>query len=104
MNFPFTKITIGDWTQATASSGDLMAKCYFGKRQLVWELLVEVQRESKNKKLKKKMEIQWASILSLKASQGILEVEVIYMYIIRLVLTHSSILNLTICVVFSAVA
>ncbi|VVA93770.1 unnamed protein product [Arabis nemorensis] len=47
LNFSFTKITIGDWTQDTASSGDLMAKCFFGKRQLVWELLVELREPPK---------------------------------------------------------
>lgn len=39
--------------------GDLVAKCYFAKHKLVWEVLEQG--------LKSKIEIQWSDIMSLKA-------------------------------------
>lgn len=39
--------------------GDLVAKCYFAKRKLVWEVL--------EGGLKSKIEIQWSDIIGLKA-------------------------------------
>lgn len=54
--------------------GDLVAKCYFAKRKLVWEVLEDG--------LKSKIEIQWSDISAIKADfcenqPGILGVEVI---------------------------
>lgn len=40
--------------------GDLVAKCYFAKRKLVWEVL--------NGGLKSKIEIQWSDITAIKAA------------------------------------
>ena len=40
--------------------GDLVAKCYFAKHKLVWEVL--------DGSLKNKIEIQWSDIVALKAS------------------------------------
>lgn len=40
--------------------GDLVAKCYFAKRKLVWEIL--------DGGLKSKIEIQWSDITALKAN------------------------------------
>lgn len=40
--------------------GDLVAKCYFAKHKLVWEVL--------DGGLKNKIEIQWSDIMGLKAS------------------------------------
>ena len=59
--------------RASKYEGDLVAKCYFAKRKLVWEFL--------ENGLKSKIEIQWYDILSLKAvmqenQPGILEIEV----------------------------
>lgn len=56
------------------NEGDLVAKCYFAKRQLVWEIL--------RNGLKEKIEIEWSNIIGIQASMeenkpGILEVEVI---------------------------
>lgn len=40
--------------------GDLVAKCYFTKQKLVWEVLCEG--------LKSKMEIQWLQISAIRAT------------------------------------
>jgi hypothetical protein len=53
--------------------GDLVAKCYFAKHKLVWEVL--------EGGLKSKIEIQWSDIAALKAicpenGQGTLDVVV----------------------------
>lgn len=40
--------------------GDLVAKCYFAKHKLVWEVL--------DGGLKNKIEIQWSDIMALKAN------------------------------------
>jgi len=40
--------------------GDLVAKCYFAKQKLVWEVL--------EGELKSKIEIQWSDISQLKAN------------------------------------
>ncbi|KAA8547417.1 hypothetical protein F0562_003719 [Nyssa sinensis] len=52
--------------------GDLITKCYYGKRKLVWEVLKGA--------LKSKIEIQWSAILAIRAitvddEPGILEIE-----------------------------
>lgn len=51
-----------------------MAKCYYAKKKLVWEIMKE--------SLKSKIEIQWSDILAIRASTvanqpGILEIEVV---------------------------
>lgn len=48
------------WQYKSKHEGDLVAKCYFAKRKLVWEVL--------EGELKSKMEIQWSDIMSLKAN------------------------------------
>lgn len=54
--------------------GDLVAKCYFAKHKLVWEVLHDG--------LKSKIEIQWSDIIALKATcpeneqEGILDLVV----------------------------
>ena len=40
--------------------GDLVAKCYFAKHKLVWEVL--------DGSLKNKIEIQWSDIVAIKAN------------------------------------
>ena len=58
-----------------------MAKCYFAKHKLVWELL--------DGNLKNKIEIQWSDIVALKANYaedglGTLDVVVSYIFIAKL--------------------
>ncbi|XVE63122.1 hypothetical protein DITRI_Ditri06bG0174500 [Diplodiscus trichospermus] len=71
-NFPISLLRIGSWQRVSRNEGDLVAKCYFAKRKLVWEFL--------ENGLKSKIEIQWSDILSLMAVMnvdrpGILEIE-----------------------------
>ncbi|KAK6233272.1 hypothetical protein QQP08_016492 [Theobroma cacao] len=71
-NFPIALLRVGSWQRVSRNEGDLVAKCYFAKRKLVWEFLEHG--------LKSKIEIQWSDILSLKTviqedKPGILEIE-----------------------------
>lgn len=85
MNFEISKITIGEWTHKSVYPHDLIAKFYFAKKRLMWEILDE------DSKLKRKIEMQWSDVLSFRASfppqneTGTLEVEVVcntsYIYI-----------------------
>ncbi|XP_050920883.1 uncharacterized protein LOC127138465 isoform X2 [Lathyrus oleraceus] len=59
-NFPATVLRIGSWEYTSKHEGDLVAKCYFAKQKLVWEVL--------EGELKSKIEIQWADITALKAN------------------------------------
>ncbi|KAL9271455.1 hypothetical protein AKJ16_DCAP08373 [Drosera capensis] len=59
-NFPASLLKIGDWEYVSRYEGDLVAKCYFAKHKLVWEIL--------DGGLKSKIEIQWADIMGLKAN------------------------------------
>lgn len=58
-NFPASKLRIGTWECTSRYDGDLVAKCYYAKRKLVWEVL--------ESGLKSKMEVQWSDISALKA-------------------------------------
>lgn len=58
-NFPASMLQIGTWERNSRYDGDLVAKCYYAKRKLVWELL--------DSGLKSKMEFQWADISALKS-------------------------------------
>ncbi|KAG7580842.1 hypothetical protein ISN44_As08g005950, partial [Arabidopsis suecica] len=73
INFPMTKITIGDWTHVAVNPTGLKARCFFGKQKFVWEILDVVE----TKKKWKKMEIKWEDVLSLKADvqTGCLDIE-----------------------------
>ncbi|CAA7015892.1 unnamed protein product [Microthlaspi erraticum] len=78
--FPVSKITIGQWTHTAVHPDDLTAKCYFVRRKLMWEILDNVQTGAQVAKMKRKMEIDWADVLSLKTTYsadgtGTLEVE-----------------------------
>ncbi|KAH0994369.1 hypothetical protein GBA52_018233 [Prunus armeniaca] len=69
-NFGATLLRIGSWQRVTQHEGDLVAKCYYAKRKLVWEIL--------DQGLKSKIEVQWSDILSMRAvieenQPGILE-------------------------------
>ncbi|ESR66794.1 ATP-dependent DNA helicase [Citrus sinensis] len=59
-NFPASILRIGRWEYKSRYEGDLVAKCYFAKHKLVWEVL--------EGGLKSKVEIQWSDIMALKAS------------------------------------
>eukprot|EP01018_Ginkgo_biloba_P008676 Gb_07618 [translate_table: standard] len=72
-NFPASILKIGTWERVSRYEGDLVVKCFFAKRKLVWEVL--------DRGLKRKIEIDWSDITALKAigsesEQGVLEVEV----------------------------
>ncbi|KAH0664301.1 hypothetical protein KY284_029232 [Solanum tuberosum] len=59
-NFPGSVLRIGTWEYKSRYEGDLVAKCYFAKHKLVWEVL--------DGGLKNKIEIQWSDIIGLKAN------------------------------------
>ncbi|XP_042491138.1 uncharacterized protein LOC122070955 isoform X2 [Macadamia integrifolia] len=59
-NFPASLLRIGTWECISRYEGDLVAKCYFAKHKLVWEVL--------EGGLKSKIEIQWSDIMALKAN------------------------------------
>ncbi|KAL5183060.1 hypothetical protein HKD37_17G047040 [Glycine soja] len=59
-NFPASLLRIGSWEYKSKHEGDLVAKCYFAKHKLVWEVI--------EGELKSKMEIQWPDIMTLKAN------------------------------------
>ncbi|KAK4427611.1 hypothetical protein Salat_1530000 [Sesamum alatum] len=71
-NFPAIFIKIGTWQRITRHEGDLVAKLYYAKRKLVWEVL--------DGALKSKIEIQWSDIIAIRAvthenEPGTLEIE-----------------------------
>ncbi|CAK9329762.1 unnamed protein product [Citrullus colocynthis] len=59
-NFPASLLKIGRWEYKSRHEGDLVAKCYYAKHKLVWEIL--------EGGLKSKIEIQWSDIMGLKAN------------------------------------
>ncbi|KAH7859849.1 hypothetical protein Vadar_006212 [Vaccinium darrowii] len=59
-NFPAFLLRIGNWKYVSKYEGDLVAKCYFAKHKIVWEIL--------DGGLKSKIEIQWSDIMALKAN------------------------------------
>ncbi|XP_074561864.1 uncharacterized protein LOC141818235 [Curcuma longa] len=59
-NFPASLLRIGTWEYVSRHEGDLVAKCYFAKRKIVWEIL--------EGGLKSKIEIQWSDITALKGN------------------------------------
>ncbi|KAK8695287.1 hypothetical protein V6N13_000453 [Hibiscus sabdariffa] len=59
-NFPASLLRIGNWEYKSRYEGDLVAKCYFAKHKLVWEVLECA--------LKSKIEIQWSDIMAIKAN------------------------------------
>ncbi|XP_022038944.1 uncharacterized protein LOC110941596 isoform X2 [Helianthus annuus] len=59
-NFPASVLKIGTWEYKSRYEGDLVAKCYFAKHKLVWEVL--------DGGLKNKIEIQWSDIMAIKAT------------------------------------
>ncbi|CAI9103520.1 OLC1v1002017C2 [Oldenlandia corymbosa var. corymbosa] len=71
-NFPALYLKIGNWERISQNEGDLVAKCYYAKKKLVWEILEGA--------LKSKIEIQWSDIIGIRATvvedePGTLEIE-----------------------------
>ncbi|KAK4761069.1 hypothetical protein SAY87_005962 [Trapa incisa] len=62
-NFPASLLKIGTWEYKSKYEGDLVAKCYFAKHKLVWEVL--------DGALKNKIEIQWSDIVAIKANYAV---------------------------------
>ncbi|KAM0939188.1 hypothetical protein DsansV1_C21g0167921 [Dioscorea sansibarensis] len=59
-NFPASLLTIGNWEYVSRYEGDLVAKCYYAKHKIFWEVL--------DGGLKNKIEIQWSDIAAIKAA------------------------------------
>ncbi|XP_020534704.1 uncharacterized protein LOC110009395 [Jatropha curcas] len=53
-------LRIGSWEYNSRNEGELVVKCYFGKKRLIWEVL--------EGSTKSKIEINWCDIIALKAS------------------------------------
>ncbi|KAL7208265.1 hypothetical protein ACSBR1_030092 [Camellia fascicularis] len=71
-NFPALLLKFGSWERKSLHEGDLVAKCYYAKKKIVWEVLEGA--------LKSKIEIQWSNIEAIRAiirddKPGILEIE-----------------------------
>ncbi|CAI9768914.1 unnamed protein product [Fraxinus pennsylvanica] len=72
-NFPAKLLRIGTWQRMTTYEGDLVAKIYYAKRKIVWEIL--------QRPLKCKIETQWSDIIGIRAmmppnGEGTLEIEI----------------------------
>ncbi|KAL4589939.1 hypothetical protein LXL04_002851 [Taraxacum kok-saghyz] len=59
-NFPAMHLKIGRWEYTSQHEGHLVAKCYYAKHKLVWEVL--------DGGLKNKIEIKWEDIVGLQAN------------------------------------
>ncbi|KAJ9185996.1 hypothetical protein P3X46_005556 [Hevea brasiliensis] len=71
-NFSISLIIIGNWERKSKHEGDLVGKCYYAKKKLVWEFL--------ERGLKSKIEIQWNDIIAMRVltqekQPGTLEIE-----------------------------
>ncbi|KAJ4917728.1 Uncharacterized protein Rs2_03278 [Raphanus sativus] len=82
MSFPISKITIGEWTRDAVYEQDLKAKIYFPHKKIMWECLEDVTTAAaETTRRKRKIEMQWCDVLSLKPwyhpddQTGILSVE-----------------------------
>ena len=59
-NFPASTLQIGTWKKVAAHEGELMAKCYYAKKKLVWEVM--------QNGVKSKIEMLWNDIVYLNYS------------------------------------
>ncbi|KAL7125592.1 hypothetical protein ABFS83_14G126900 [Erythranthe nasuta] len=71
-SFRIASLKIGDWRRVSVHDGHLVAKLYYAKQQIIWEIL--------EGPLKRKMQIQWNDITSIHAvvhpnQPGILKIE-----------------------------
>ncbi|CAL9204661.1 unnamed protein product [Musa hybrid cultivar] len=72
INVPVLMLKIGSWQCVSVGEGDIAAKCFYGKKKFVWEML--------RCGSKKKFEIEWSDISAIRAhfadkQPDILEVE-----------------------------
>ncbi|KAL0375825.1 UNVERIFIED_CONTAM: Peptide chain release factor PrfB2, chloroplastic [Sesamum calycinum] len=72
-NFPIKYIRIGNWERISEHEGHLVAKLYYAKKKMVWEILV--------RELKNKIEMQWSDISAIRVSMhdnedGILQIQI----------------------------
>ncbi|KAL3638243.1 hypothetical protein CASFOL_017614 [Castilleja foliolosa] len=79
-NFCITSIHIGGWQRNSQNEGDMIAKLYYGKRKIVWEVLDDKVMMGCNVKHKNKIEILWSNITAIQAifqddQFGILKIE-----------------------------
>ncbi|KAL6978266.1 hypothetical protein U1Q18_019934 [Sarracenia purpurea var. burkii] len=58
-NFLALSLRISSWQRISKHEGDLVTKCYYAKRKIVWEVL--------ERGLKNKIEIQWSDIEAIRA-------------------------------------
>ncbi|CAL1393257.1 unnamed protein product [Linum trigynum] len=56
---PVNVLKIGSWERVARNESDVVAKCYFKKEKLVWEIL--------EGSLKSKIEVQWSDIIAIDA-------------------------------------
>ncbi|XP_019096326.1 PREDICTED: uncharacterized protein LOC104767347, partial [Camelina sativa] len=81
MKFPISKIIIGQWVYRATNPDDIVAKLYFAKKKLIWEILDAGDPETSMPRLKTKIEIQWDDVTSFQESinprdeTGVLEIE-----------------------------
>ncbi|XP_019092153.1 PREDICTED: uncharacterized protein LOC104744730 [Camelina sativa] len=81
MNFPISMIIIGQWEYRATNPDDIVAKLYFAKKKLIWEILDAGDPKTKTPRLKSKIEIQWDDVASFEESinsrdkTGILKIE-----------------------------
>ncbi|CAN8302855.1 unnamed protein product [Cochlearia groenlandica] len=68
LNFPISKITIGEWTRSSLNPNDLRAKFYFARKKFLWQFLDVVDTEKGVEMLNRKIEMNWDDVLSLKAT------------------------------------
>ncbi|KAL7082987.1 hypothetical protein ACP275_14G134400 [Erythranthe tilingii] len=71
-SFRIASLKIGDWQRVSVHDGHLVAKLYYAKQQIIWEIL--------EGPLKRKMQIQWNDITAIHAvmhpnQPGILKIE-----------------------------
>ncbi|KAL5983555.1 hypothetical protein ACLOJK_017642 [Asimina triloba] len=72
-NIPAKMLEINTWVRESFREGDVVAKCYYARQKLVWEVMEHG--------LKSKIEIQWSDISAIRATfsdnqPDILEIEV----------------------------
>lgn len=60
-NFPATRIDIGSWSYVSKNEGDVVAKFYYAKKKLVWEVLLAG--------LKHKIEFHWNDIVDMEMTE-----------------------------------
>ncbi|ESQ49483.1 hypothetical protein EUTSA_v10022346mg, partial [Eutrema salsugineum] len=73
LNYQIYKIIVGQWTCESVYLDTLIFKCLFPAKKLVWEYLD--YSVANRERIKKRIEIDWADILSIRRHTNSLEVE-----------------------------